>query len=142
MPITYAQATKLPYLNACITEGMRLHPSVGLPLQGYIPPGGATIAGVYLPEGYRVGINAAVVHYDKDVFGSDAEQFNPDRWIDGDAVQMDKAMIPFGAGSRTCIGKNVSINLPGWCDCFVFYFLVLLFTISKSMLQCREASIQ
>jgi len=51
------------------------------------------------------------VQYDKDVFGPDADNCNPDRWIEGDVVRMDKAMIQFGAGSRTCIGKNVSAGL-------------------------------
>ena len=101
------QTIEVAYLKTCITEGMRVHPSVALPLQRHIPTRGTTIAGVYLAEGYRVGVNAAVVHYDKDFLGGDADQFTPDRWIEGESVQMDKAMIPFGAGSRTCIGKNV-----------------------------------
>jgi cytochrome P450 len=49
-----------------------------------------------------------LVHYDKEVFGDDAEIFNPERWIEDDAVQMEKAMLQFGAGTRTCIGKKRS----------------------------------
>lgn len=108
LPIAYAEAIKLPYLKACINEGMRLHPSVGLTMPRLVPAGGATISGFYFPEGYRVGINGAVVQYDKDVFGPDADEFNSDRWIEGDALLMEKAMVVFGAGPRTCIGKNVS----------------------------------
>ncbi|KAL8723382.1 MAG: hypothetical protein Q9225_000298 [Loekoesia sp. 1 TL-2023] len=106
-PITYAQAIKLPYLKACINEGMRLHPSVGLTMPRLVPPGGATISGFHFPEGYRVGVNGAVVHYDKDVFGADAEVFRPERWIEGDGARMEKTMVVFGAGPRTCIGKNI-----------------------------------
>ena len=111
IPVAYAEAIKLPYLKACINEGMRLHPSVGLTMPRLVPAGGATISGFYLPKGYHVGVNGAVVQYDKDVFGPDADNFNPNRWIEGDAVRMDKTMIPFGAGPRTCIGKNVSAGL-------------------------------
>ncbi|ERF72247.1 hypothetical protein EPUS_02134 [Endocarpon pusillum Z07020] len=75
-----------------------------------VPVGGATISGFYFPKGYRVGVNGAVVHYDKDIFGPEADNFNPDRWIKGDAVRMDKMMIHFGAGPRTCIGKNISLS--------------------------------
>ena len=108
LPIPYAQAIRLPYLKACINEGMRLHPSVGLTMPRIVPAGGATISGFYFPEGYRVGINGAVVQYDKDVFGPDAEVFRPERWLEGDSSRMEKTMLVFGAGARTCIGKNVS----------------------------------
>ena len=111
IPVAYAEAIKLPFLKACINEGMRLHPSVGFVMPRLVPAGGATVSGFYFPEGYRVGINGAVVQYDKDIFGPDAETFNPNRWIEGDAVRMDKTMIQFGAGPRTCIGKNASTSL-------------------------------
>jgi cytochrome P450 len=105
--IRYTEAMKMPYLVACCKEGMRLHPSVGLGMPRHVPPGGVTIAGRYFPAGSRVSINAAVLHYDKSIFGPDAAEFNPDRWIHGDAALMDRHMLHFGGGSRTCIGKNV-----------------------------------
>ena len=126
MPATYAEAVKLPYLRACINEGMRLHPSVGLTMPRLIPAGGATISGFHFPAGYRVGVNGAVVHYDKDVFGLDADNFNPDRWIEGNTVRMDKTMIQFGAGPRTCIGKNVSA-----CLCVDFRMYANVFSRSR-----------
>lgn len=125
-PITYRDAIKLPYLKACVAESMRLHPGVGLTLPRLVPAGGATVAGFYIPEGYRVGINGAVVQYDRDVFGPDADEYNPDRWINGDAALMDKAMIPFGSGSRTCIGKNVS-NIQYNCG-MALHICVLVLT--------------
>lgn len=108
LPIAYAEAAKLPYLKACINEGMRLHPSIGLTLPREVPVDGATISKFEFPAGYRIGVNPAVVQYDADIFGLDADTFNPDRWIEGDAPRMERSMIQFGAGSRTCIGKNVS----------------------------------
>ncbi|KAL8955546.1 MAG: hypothetical protein Q9193_006648, partial [Seirophora villosa] len=107
LPVTYANAIKLPYLRACINEGMRLHPSVGLTMPRTVPPGGATISGYRFAAGYRIGMNAAVVQYDEDVFGPDASAFKPERWIDGgDVGRMQRTMLVFGAGARTCIGKN------------------------------------
>ncbi|KAL8906484.1 MAG: hypothetical protein Q9207_002022 [Kuettlingeria erythrocarpa] len=110
MPVAYAEAVKLPYLKACINEGMRLHPSVGLTMPRVVPPEGATISGFHFAPGYRVGINAAVVQYDKVVFGPNADLFDPDRWIKRDVARMEKAMLVFGAGARTCIGKNISLS--------------------------------
>ncbi|KAG4425991.1 hypothetical protein IFR04_000935 [Cadophora malorum] len=110
IPISYADSLKLPYLKACINEGMRLHPSIALTMPREVAEGGAAISGIFFPEGYRIGINPAVIQYDKAVFGSDADIFNPDRWLHGDLVAMDKAMLHFGAGTRTCIGKNIALS--------------------------------
>ena len=89
-------------------EAMRLHPSIGLTLPRVIPEGGISLCGRYIPAGYVVGVNGAVVRYDRTIFGVDADKFRPSRWVDGDATTMDKCMLHFGAGTRTCIGKNVS----------------------------------
>ncbi|KAL2783796.1 cytochrome P450 [Aspergillus keveii] len=107
--ITYAEAIQLPYLVACCKEGMRMHPSVGLTLPRVVPSGGCQIAGQWFPGGLRVGVNAAVVHLDETIFGEDAKEYNPDRWLREDAVNMDRYMFQFGGGSRTCIGKNISL---------------------------------
>ncbi|KAF7557115.1 hypothetical protein G7Z17_g924 [Cylindrodendrum hubeiense] len=105
--VQYQEAMKLPYLVACCKEGMRIHPSVALTLPRHVPQGGCTISGDWFAEGTRVGVNAAVVHRDKGIFGEDADSFNPDRWFRDDAVNMDRYMFHFGGGSRTCIGKNL-----------------------------------
>ena len=108
-PVHYAQAIKLPYLCACIKEAMRFHPSVGLTLPRLIPASGAHISGHMIPGGYRIGVNAAVVQYDKSIFGADADSYNPSRWL-GDTKKMDRHMLLWGGGSRTCLGKHISLT--------------------------------
>lgn len=89
---------------------MRLHPSVGLQLPRYVPSGGCEISEHFFAEGTAVGINPAVLHYQYSVFGTDTEQFNPDRWLKEDANSMDRYLLTFGGGARTCIGKNVRLS--------------------------------
>jgi cytochrome P450 len=48
-----------------------------------VPSGGARFCGVQIPAGTVVGVSAAVVHRDTDIFGPDADQFRPERWIPG-----------------------------------------------------------
>jgi hypothetical protein len=60
-----------------------------------------------------VGISAVPVHLDPQSFGPDAAVFNPGRWIEGSGgitpEEMQRYWIPFGHGSRQCIGKNVAM---------------------------------
>ncbi|KAL3471621.1 cytochrome P450 [Aspergillus californicus] len=108
--ISYQEAsTTLPYLRACITEAMRLHPAVGYHLPRRVPASGAIICGVYIPPGYRIGINPAVVQHDTDVFGADAGQFNPERWMVDDTSHMEKAMLVFGAKVGGCLGQDLAL---------------------------------
>jgi cytochrome P450 len=111
-PITYKEATNhLPYMNAVLKEAMRIHPSTGLLLERHVPAGGATICGEHIPGGTIVGINAWVLHYDEKVF-PEPEKFIPERWLDSDKkklAEMEKSFFSFGAGSRTCVGKNISL---------------------------------
>lgn len=41
----------LPYLNACISESMRLHNAIGMPLPRVVPPGGVELEGYFLSAG-------------------------------------------------------------------------------------------
>lgn len=105
--VRYGEATKLSYFVACCKEGMRLHPSISFSLPRHVPTGGKEFAGKFIPQGYRVGMNPGTLHYDTEIFGSDANAFNPERWFGDTAQQMDRYMFQFGHGSRNCIGRNV-----------------------------------
>jgi cytochrome P450 len=77
-----------------------------------------------------VGINTWVAHRNEEVFGEEVESFRPERWIENPEriCKMNDYYIPvstqgpficfeitkscatqFGHGSRTCIGKNISL---------------------------------
>ncbi len=99
----------MPYFQAVIQEGLRMHPAAAFPLVRVVPKGGAQIAGKYFPEGVSsllkplrslrpcllielqvtVGINCWVAHANKDVFGDDVDKFRPERWlVDKEKVSM------------------------------------------------------
>lgn len=111
-PIQESEARRLPYLQAVLKEAMRIHPSVGLIMERHVPKGGTTISGTFIPEGTIVGINPWVVARDKRIYGEDADIFRPERWLEADEEQlkeMERSSLVFGAGSRSCIGKHISM---------------------------------
>ncbi|KAB8342796.1 hypothetical protein FH972_022394 [Carpinus fangiana] len=113
-PIKMAEADKLPYLQAVIWEGLRKHPAVGMSLPRTVPAGGFEACGRYLPAGTVIGTNPWVLHRDRAVYGADADDFNPERWLSTDEARvsdMHRYLFTFGAGARMCIGKNI-----GWME--------------------------
>lgn len=110
-PITFQEAQTMPYLQAVIKESLSLHPATGLRLARVVPAAGAVIAGTRFPGGTIVGVNCWVAHANASVFGDDAGTFRPERWLESDETtsMLNKFLMPFGVGSRTCIGKNISL---------------------------------
>ncbi|RYP59434.1 hypothetical protein DL771_010899 [Monosporascus sp. 5C6A] len=120
--VTWTESQRLPYLDACVKEAFRMHPAAGLPLERIVPsPAGAEIAGHRIPGGTIVGCSAWVIHRRPEIWGPDADVYRPERWLveeDDDAAraererrvrEMNGHMFQFGMGSRTCIGKNISL---------------------------------
>ncbi|RMZ81016.1 hypothetical protein DV738_g2420, partial [Chaetothyriales sp. CBS 135597] len=114
--VSWTESRQLPYLDACIKEAFRCHPAAGLPLERVTPEQGIDIDGHYIPGGTIVGVNAWVLHKRPEVFDPEqrfpVSEYIPERWLEASKEQlktMDGNMFQFGAGSRTCIGKNVSL---------------------------------
>ncbi|KAF3765993.1 cytochrome P450 [Cryphonectria parasitica EP155] len=117
---TFDETRQMPYLDAVVKEALRLHSAVGLPLWRVVPEGGVEVAGHFLPAGTNVGVNAWTAHRNEEVWGRDAEVFRPERWLEAQAEadvggnkarlqRMEAYYLPFGLGSRTCIGRHISI---------------------------------
>jgi cytochrome P450 len=127
--VSWAEAQKLPYLDAVIQESLRVHPAAGLILERVTPPQGIDILGHFVPGNTIVGCNAWVIHRRPEVFGEDADTFRPERWLEASPEQLKEMKVSttrqsnsvnfanvfkatwfvFGAGSRTCLGKNISL---------------------------------
>ncbi|MCF0078146.1 cytochrome P450 [Streptomyces lomondensis] len=67
------------------------------------------LAGHRLPQGTTVMFSPYLLHHDPTLF-PDPDRFLPDRWLPGQTVSVPPgAMIPFGAGSRKCIGETLAL---------------------------------
>lgn len=78
-----------------------MHPGVQYPLERIVPQGGVALCGEYLPAGTVVGVNAAVIHRNKGIFGEDADDFRPERWDQTqstmDVAQMERTLLTVSA---------------------------------------------
>lgn len=127
--VTWTESQKLPYLDACIKEAFRMHPAAGLPLERIVPQPGVEIVGHHVKGGTIVGCSAWIIHRRPEIWGDDVEVYRPERWLLEDdeeqrqtpmtaeergarerhVREMNGMMFQFGMGSRTCIGKNISL---------------------------------
>ncbi|KAF2744728.1 cytochrome P450 [Sporormia fimetaria CBS 119925] len=111
-PIQYEETRAyLPYFVACIKEGLRLNPPATNLFARVVPKSGRVIDGTFVPEGVDVTSHAYVVHRDKELYGDDAEDFRPERWLEDErrAAEFDAASFTFSIGPRVCIGKDIAI---------------------------------
>ncbi|OCH86408.1 bifunctional P-450/NADPH-P450 reductase [Obba rivulosa] len=97
---------KLPYLLAVMRETLRLSPSA--PGRGCGAIEDTTLAdGKYaVPKGINIVVNVAMAQRDPLVYGDDADEFRPERMLDGKFEALPpNAWQPFGYGMRACIGR-------------------------------------
>ncbi|PLB53864.1 benzoate 4-monooxygenase cytochrome P450 [Aspergillus steynii IBT 23096] len=92
----------LPYLNAVITEALRLYPPV--PLGGPRVSKGAYVDGTYIPEGTEICTSLFALHHNPEYFNAPWE-FIPERWTEPGCTDKKEAVQPFLVGSRSCIAK-------------------------------------
>lgn len=120
LPAPYNTIEKLPYLDACIKEGLRMHPVVGHILERVVPATGLTLSdGSILPPGTIVGVNPWVMHYKESIFGAKPDEFRPERWLQGGSEtpavfdarikKMKEADLSFGGGNRLCLGRPLGL---------------------------------
>ncbi|KAF2771253.1 cytochrome P450 [Teratosphaeria nubilosa] len=122
------------YLNAVIHETLRLHGPVAVGLQRVTPPSGAHIAGFELPAGTVVWPQMYTTRYDPTIW-PEPLKFDPDRFLDVKLPSMaegnltpaqKKTYVPFGGGTRMCLGMNLA-------------YLELRFGLAFFFRKCRGA---
>ncbi|OQD60356.1 hypothetical protein PENPOL_c024G09110 [Penicillium polonicum] len=105
-PIHDNDIRNLPYLNMVISETLRIYTAVPFGLPRSVPSEGASFNGYFLPSGATVSTQSYSLHRDPTIF-PDPYTFNPERW-ENPTKEMKDISIPFGGGSRICIGLHLA----------------------------------
>ncbi|KAL9095483.1 MAG: hypothetical protein Q9165_002354 [Trypethelium subeluteriae] len=110
-PMTLEDTKQSSLLRNIIRESLRLYPvfptlaRVAL-VDTVLPRGGGPDGSspIFAPAGTRALSNFFTLHRDKFAFGTNVEEFDPDRWerISPDPFEY----MAFGAGQRACLGRQ------------------------------------
>ncbi|KAI3602655.1 dna-(apurinic or apyrimidinic site) lyase 2 [Moniliophthora roreri] len=118
----------LPYLGAVVKEALRMHPVVLhvfreaneddiLPLSTPLTTStGKVMTELPLPKGTRIMVELNLRIRNKEIFGKDAHDFNPERWLEPGCVKKSVSigvyanLASFSAGVRSCIGWRFAVT--------------------------------
>ncbi|KAH7090696.1 cytochrome P450 [Paraphoma chrysanthemicola] len=102
----------LPYLNGVCNEVLRLYPTI--PVTARMTSRDTSVAGHPLPKGTVMTIVPWATNRNPELWGQDAEQFVPGRWIDKETgrasmnggADSNYSFLTFLHGPRSCIGER------------------------------------
>lgn len=100
----------MKYINQIMKEVLRINGPVNA-VMGRLTTQDTELAGSFIPKGTRLTVNIFDTHH-SDKNWADPLKFDPDRF-EGEGVQVSgqgMSWVPFGNGSRQCIGMNFSLN--------------------------------
>jgi cytochrome P450 len=128
--VSSAEVDKVAYLHAVCNEVMRFFPPVPLTLR--IAANDSTILNHPIPKGTTVILSPQAINLSPELWGEDAGEFNPDRWMgpgraNNGGAESNYSMLTFLHGPRSCIGKDFAkaefaVLLAAWVGRFEMEF--------------------
>ncbi len=105
-PPTMEHLRALPFTEMVLNEAMRLYPPAPVVSRTAIED--TEVGGYVIPAGAEVIIWLYWTHHDPRFF-PEPQAFRPERFAQGIPAAVRGAFLPFGGGSRLCIGKEFAL---------------------------------
>lgn len=109
--LTDADLARLPYLQAVVKEGLRMHPPGPLLSWARLSTSDVHLSnGMVIPAGTTAMVNMWAITHDPSEW-EEPDVFRPERFLDleVDVRGRDLRLAPFGSGRRVCPGKNLGL---------------------------------
>ncbi|GMR45013.1 hypothetical protein PMAYCL1PPCAC_15208, partial [Pristionchus mayeri] len=106
--ISFDDCQQLRYLDAACKETLRLFPLAAKGVNR-IPMKNTTIVGHEIEKGTTILADTYAIHFSKELWGEDAEEFRPERWLDPEKRVAAINFLSFGAGPRLCVGMRLAL---------------------------------
>lgn len=92
-----------------IQEALRLYPPAAFVSREALDE--TQIGHISVPKGVCTWTLIPTLHRDPDIWGSDANEFKPERFANGvsGACKIPQTYVPFGLGPRLCLGRNFAM---------------------------------
>lgn len=102
-----ATIEKLPYLTAVIKEALRLGYGVPGRLPRVSPDAPLQFNEWVIPAGTPISLSSTLIHHDESIF-PESYSFKPERWINDPTGHLDRYLVAFTKGSRSCLGMPLA----------------------------------
>ncbi|XP_012850655.1 PREDICTED: cytochrome P450 CYP72A219-like isoform X2 [Erythranthe guttata] len=97
---------QLKNVTMILQEVLRLYPP--LPMINRCSTKTVKLGNLTIPAGVHLLLMVGLVHRDSNIWGDDANEFNPLRFSDG-VSKVQSSFVPFSSGPRICIAQNFAM---------------------------------
>uniref|UniRef100_A0A914Z8S3 Cytochrome P450 n=1 Tax=Panagrolaimus superbus TaxID=310955 RepID=A0A914Z8S3_9BILA len=105
--ISYEELGSMRYADVVMKEVLRHYPVAAFAASRECQQPTTIGPGIEIEKDVCVALDLFTLHFDKNIWGEDSDEFKPERFFDLSALQQ-MSYYPFGGGARLCVGMRLA----------------------------------